>query len=259
MDQTIAPQPEQGYGYAGLFTDEHRAKVRQAYPVFYADEPYTDVVITAGGTQEPIDNVRYVGNFSSGRFGHALAHEYASYGHNVTLVAPNSVIERFGKHESITHIPFSSAESLRAAMLGIKSADLILHAAAVADYTPVKVDGKISSDQDHLVVDMVRTPKILPLLRGHYGDKATIVGFKLLNGVSVEHLTDVAANQIAQNNTNYSVANLLEHINGAKQEREVRLVGADGSIQTFDGTTASVASGLYKAIRWTSRRRAFYA
>jgi phosphopantothenoylcysteine decarboxylase/phosphopantothenate--cysteine ligase len=255
MEQPYAKE----YGYSGLFTEEHKQQVLQHYPRHGVDTTHAEVVITAGGTQEPIDDVRYVGNFSSGRFGHALAHEYSQQGCHVTLLAPTSVVERFGLARNISHVPFGSAESLRNAMLSFEAADLILHAAAVADYTPKKVTGKISSDQDHLTIDMERTPKILSLLRDHFGNATTIVGFKLLSGVSVEKLTDVATKQIADNNTNYSVANLLEGINGSKGEREVHLVKKDGTSQVFSGPTPSVARGVYSAIRWTSRSKAFYA
>jgi phosphopantothenoylcysteine synthetase/decarboxylase len=256
MERTTQPLPRNGYG--ALYTEHQEAAATPhlAPPFREAYESYDEVVITAGGTQEPIDDVRYVGNFSSGRFGHALAEEYASHGHQVTLIAPNSVVERFGKPDNIKHITFTSAESLRQAFLTICGADLILHAAAVADYTPMKVQGKISSDQERLTIEMERTPKILALLRKYFSAHTTIVGFKLLSGVSTEHLTEVARKQIVANQTDYAVANLLDDINGRSGEREVRLISTDGEVQVFGGKTVNVAQGLYKAIKWASSNEA---
>ena len=247
------------YGYGALVSQEDREKIRKAYAPQPEEGRFAEVIVTAGGTKEPIDDVRYIGNFSAGRFGLAIASEYAQHGHNVTLLAPQEVVDRFGVHEAVTHIPYTSAESLKNQLLGFKAADLILHAAAVADYTPEKVTGKISSDEEQLTLRLVRTPKILSLLRNHFGEQTTIAGFKLLSGVSTDELVRVARKQIETNRTDYSIANLLDDIqqNG---RRKITLVDAKRDTETpIEGTTAFVAQSLYKAISWSARRKAFYA
>lgn len=213
----------------------------------------TEVLISAGGTREPIDDVRYIGNFSSGRFGHTLAKQYAEHGHQVTLAAPNITIERFGLPAGVEHVPFMSAEDLRAVMLGYDAADLILHSAAVSDYTPQRTDGKISSDQEKLVIELERTPKILAALRDHFGPETTIVGFKLLSGVTPEHLIDVARRQVETNDTDYSLANLLEDIDSENGERRIQLVQSDGVVLPISGRTDSVASAVYDEVQWEAR------
>ena len=204
-----------------------------------------DVIVTAGGTRENIDDVRYIGNFSSGRLGHALATEYANSGLSVLLLAPNLVPERFGLPCGVQHEPFTSAESLRTALLAQSGARLILHAAAVADYTPVTVEGKISSDQDELDIHLTRVPKILPLLRVHFGNESTIVGFKLLSGVSEESLVETATKQIATNQTDFCVANDLQELG---RSRRLHIVEPDGNYTTLEGDTQTVAEKLALAV-----------
>lgn len=206
------------------------------------------VLITAGGTQEQIDDIRYIGNLSSGRFGHALAQKYQQGGDDVTLLAPQSVQERFGAIEDIQHIPFSSAEDLRTQLLGCEAADLILHAAAVSDYTPDRTPGKISSTEEQLTITATRTPKILSLLRDHFGNETKIVGFKLLSDVSEEHLLDIATQQIATNATDYCIANRLEDIDRTTGERGVYLVEPSGIASEIYGPTDTVAQAIYKAL-----------
>lgn len=216
----------------------------------YAMPHNPEVIITAGGTKEPIDDVRYIGNFSSGRFGHALAQKYAAEGHSTTLLAPTSTIERFGAIPGVDHAPFTSADDLKNVLLGHKAAGLVLHAAAVSDYTPERAPGKISSTQEKLSIQLTRTPKILRALRDHFGASATLVGFKLLSNVSTEQLLDVASNQIKANTTSFCIANRLEDIESSQGSRTVHLVEPGGTATTLSGSTKHVAQLLYDSINW---------
>ena len=208
-----------------------------------------DVIVTAGGTRENIDDVRYIGNFSSGRLGHALAAEYAQAGLSVLLLAPNAAIDRFGLPDGqVEHQPFTSAESLRQAMLARSGAKIIMHAAAVADYMPERTEGKISSDQEELTLKFKRVPKILPLLRGHFGSETTIVGFKLLSGVSREVLIETATRQIADNKTDFCVANDLQNLNNPSWGRLVHMVRPNREYESFIGHPQTVARRLAGAI-----------
>lgn len=209
-----------------------------------------EIIITAGGTQEQIDDVRYVGNFSSGRLGHALAERYSMDGHRVTLLAPRSVKERHGQIDDVTYEHFTSASDLQRLILGYKSANLVLHSAAVSDYTPVRQTGKIPSSKDELLITLQRTPKILPLLRKNFGNETTIVGFKLLSSVATKELIEVATDQITTNRTDYSIANRLEDLNPSTGNRTVHLVNPLGDSIEVDGSTSEVADRLYKEITW---------
>lgn len=182
------------------------------YPGTFEPIERHDVVITAGGTREPIDDVRFVTNFSGGALGHNLAREFASFDQNVLLLAPNNVMDRYGAIEGVEHRPFTSCADLDQQLKAVKQARIVLQAAAVADYSPVPHDGKISSDHDEMVIRMQRNPKILAGLREHFGKHTYIVGFKLLSGVSSGELIEVARNQIAGNHTDMCVANDLRSI-----------------------------------------------
>jgi phosphopantothenate---cysteine ligase (CTP) len=201
-----------------------------------------EVVITAGGTREKIDDVRYIGNFSGGRLGHALAESYARMGSRVLLLTPSEVPDRFGLPQGVEHQPFTSADSLDRAMKAVPAARMVLHAAAVSDYTPVCTEGKISSDQDELVVRLSRTPKILPKLRDYFGDCTTIIGFKLLSGVSEDDLVETATKQITDNQTNFCIANDLQEI--GRQSRRLHVVRSDGTYDTLSGSTREVAEQI---------------
>lgn len=205
-----------------------------------------EVLITAGGTRESVDDVRYLGNFSGGRFGHALAGAYANLGHSVLLLAPNIVVERFGLPNGVEHQDFTSADSLRTRILAVPAARLILHAAAVADYTPKRVEGKISSDGDEIVMHLHRVPKILPDLREHFGESSEIVGFKLLSGVTEPELIDTAVKQIATSRTDKCIANDLQEL---KQSRRLHVVAPNGDYETLEGETQAIAYDVASIIK----------
>lgn len=168
---------------------------------------------------------------------------------------------------------FRSAADLRRELLAIPTARLVLHAAAVADYSSVKHDGKISSDQEELTIHLKRNPKILAELRDHFGKDTTIVGFKLLSGVSEADLISAAVKQMADNQTDYCIANDLqekevptprtrtstEYVRGGPivtvlppdpkiKERRLHIVNPDGTYETEQDQTAAVARAIAKKI-----------
>jgi len=124
------------------------------------------LVVTAGGTQEAIDPVRYVGNISSGKMGYALAEAARDRGGTVTLVAaPTALPPPYG----VTLVPVRSAAQMRDAVLeACNNADAIVMAAAVADFQPPTVAGqkiKKRDGMDGLTLELVRTPDILAELK----------------------------------------------------------------------------------------------
>lgn len=204
-----------------------------------------DVVITAGGTRELIDDVRFIGNLPTGKLGYELAKAYSQLGYSVLLLAPKFVIDLYGKLENIEHIPFFSALDLERELLNVESAKLVIHSAAVSDYTPIRVYGKISSDEDEITITLKRNPKIIANLRDHFGAKTTIVGFKLLSGVPETKLISIAKNQISANNTDICVANDFQEL---KETRRIHIVQKDGSYETLVETAESLAIKLSQAL-----------
>jgi phosphopantothenoylcysteine decarboxylase / phosphopantothenate---cysteine ligase len=120
------------------------------------------VLITAGGTREPVDSVRFVGNRSSGRMGAALAEEARRRGAEVIVLAANlSVDVPYG----IEAIPTPTAESMRDAALALPDVDVLLLAAAVADYRPAEaVSGKRPKDDQVWTLELAPTDDIAKAL-----------------------------------------------------------------------------------------------
>jgi phosphopantothenoylcysteine synthetase/decarboxylase len=205
-----------------------------------------DVLITTGGTREQIDDVRYIGNFSSGRLGHALAERYTHLGKSVLLLSPKSTVDRFGLPDGVVHKSFMDTEDLESEMLAVENPELVLHAAAVADYKVEKTSGKIRSDAEKLTLNLVRTSKILKKLRSHYGKTTKIIGFKLLSGVEQGELLSVAKQQIIDNSTDLCVANDLQEIK--EGSRKVYVVDHQGGYIDIRGNTQQVASRVSESI-----------
>jgi phosphopantothenoylcysteine decarboxylase/phosphopantothenate--cysteine ligase len=140
------------------------------------------VLVTAGGTREPIDSVRYVGNRSSGRMGLALAGEAARRGAEVTLVCANVALEHPAGVRSVD--VGSAAELEAAAREHFERADVLLMAAAVADFRPaLEVDSKISkAGREGLTLELEPTADVLAALAGARRPGQTLVGFAAEHG-----------------------------------------------------------------------------
>ena len=150
------------------------------------------ILITAGGTREPIDAVRYVGNRSSGRMGVALAAEAARRGADVTLVGANLAV---AAPDGVRLLAVSTAAELeQATREQFAATDVLLMAAAVADFKPADAaDGKIKKgDRDDLTVRLEPTTDVLAAVAAERRDGQTLVGFAAEHGagaVSYTHLT----------------------------------------------------------------------
>ncbi len=137
----------------------------------------TKVLVTVGGTREAIDAVRYIGNRSSGRMGFALADEAARRGASVTVVAANVTLPRTA---GVDYVAVETAEQLRAATIELfDDCDLLLMAAAVADYRPKQAqDAKISKERrGRISLDLERTADVLIELSALRRPGQTLIGF----------------------------------------------------------------------------------
>ena len=140
------------------------------------------ILITAGGTREPLDPVRFIGNRSSGKQGVALARAAASRGAQVTLIVANldeGVLDLLPGTVTVQHVS-TTLELQEAALLAAGTAELIIMAAAVADYRPETVaDRKIKKETqgDTLELRLVKNPDILHELTAGRHDGQVIVGF----------------------------------------------------------------------------------
>ncbi len=124
------------------------------------------VVVSAGGTQEPIDLVRFVGNRSSGKMGYAIAEAARDRGAIVTLVTGHaSILPPAG----VDVMRVQTAAQMREAVLkACDAADVLIMAAAVADYRPAAVaEGKIKREAENLTLELVKTGDILAEVKGN--------------------------------------------------------------------------------------------
>jgi phosphopantothenoylcysteine decarboxylase/phosphopantothenate--cysteine ligase len=123
------------------------------------------VVVSAGGTREPLDPVRFVGNYSSGKMGYALAEAARDRGAEVVLVsAATSLPPPYG----VTVVPVGRAAEMRDAVAAhCQGADALIMAAAVADYEPASAaEHKIKRKGEAMVIELRETPDILASVRG---------------------------------------------------------------------------------------------
>jgi phosphopantothenoylcysteine decarboxylase / phosphopantothenate---cysteine ligase len=133
------------------------------------------VLVTAGGTREPLDSVRFVGNRSSGRMGVALAQEARRRGAEVTLLASNLAV---GAPPGVEVVEAPTAEDVARETLARSDADIVLMAAAVADYRPVEAhEGKRPKDEAPWEIRLEPTTDVLRELAAQRRNGSVLVGF----------------------------------------------------------------------------------
>ena len=186
------------------------------------------VLVTAGGTREPIDAVRVIANRSSGKQGYAIAENAARRGATVTLV---STVDR-PTLASITVIPVETAdEMLRAVTCHSDSSDVIVMSAAVADFRPVqRSDGKIKKADGVPEIVLEKTPDILAGLGARKREGQILVGF----AAETEDLIVHAQDKLVRKNLDLIVANDVSApgVGFSHDTNAVTILGAGGVLQT---------------------------
>lgn len=200
------PDPEQIAEFARTIMAGHRVNY---------DWQGKKVVVSAGGTQENLDPVRYLGNRSSGRQGYALAEIAAQRGAEVTIVAGNTEALPIPSGASVVRV--TSTRDMHEAMNAeVADADIVIMAAAVADYRPASVaDSKMkkgTADEDLAHLEMVENPDILKGLveRRENGDlksDAIIVGFAAETGDEKTSVLEYAEQKLVKKGCDVLMAN----------------------------------------------------
>lgn len=164
------------------------------------------VLITAGPTYEKIDPVRFVGNYSSGKMGYALAEACAKQGAEVTLVSGPVMLQT--KHPAIRRIDVESAQEMySAATTHFPQADIAILSAAVADFTPeTTADKKIKRKGDELVLNLRPTQDIAAALGAIKNENQLLVGFALETDNEVQNAQD----KMKRKNFDFIVLNSLQ-------------------------------------------------
>lgn len=181
------------------------------------------VVVTAGGTREPLDPIRFLGNRSSGRMGYALARAARDRGAEVTLVSTTGQPAPFG----VELVPVETAIQMRDAVLDVlPTADALLMAAAVADYRPAAIaEQKIKKDAGELTLELARTPDVLAQVAKVRRAGQVIVGF----AAETENLIKNARDKLARKHLDLIVANDARQAMGAATN-QVTLIDAGGRV-----------------------------
>lgn len=149
-----------------------------------------EVLVTAGGTRELIDPVRFIGNLSSGKQGIALARAAAQRGARVTLIAANIEEGLLPQDKSISIVKVTSALELSHSLHLAPSFDLLLMAAAVADYRPAEIHtAKIKRDGSQRSVELIENPDVLATFthnQRNSGSAGVVVGFAAESSIDRE-------------------------------------------------------------------------
>jgi phosphopantothenoylcysteine decarboxylase/phosphopantothenate--cysteine ligase len=208
------------------------------------------VLVTAGGTREPIDAVRYVGNRSSGRMGFAVAEEAAALGAEVTVIAANVTLARQGWAGRIRYVEVETAAQLRdAAIAEFPAADVLVMAAAVADFRPASaIEGKVKkTGRDELELVLERTEDVLSGLAATRRPEQTLVGFAAEHGAgAVEYGRD----KLVRKGLDAVVVNdvSVPGIGFDATDNEVTLVTAAGDAPVPRGTKAEIARAILATV-----------
>ncbi|HMH58706.1 MAG TPA: bifunctional phosphopantothenoylcysteine decarboxylase/phosphopantothenate--cysteine ligase CoaBC [Galbitalea sp.] len=209
------------------------------------------ILVTAGGTREPLDPVRFIGNRSSGKQGVAIAIAAAARGADVTLIganlevdAPSTVaVQRVGTTAEL-------AEAVRAAS---PRADIIIMAAAVADYRPATVaDSKIKKETqgETLTLSLVRNPDILSDVSATKLDNQVVVGFAAETETDRAALLEIGRAKIARKGCDFLVVNSVGWTTGfATDGNTVTILSSAGDIVgEASGTKSLVADRILDVI-----------
>jgi phosphopantothenoylcysteine decarboxylase/phosphopantothenate--cysteine ligase len=209
------------------------------------------VVVSAGGTREPLDPVRFLGNRSSGKQGIAIADAARERGADVTLIAANLEV---AEPDGCDIRRVSTALELRDAVIdAARDADVVIMAAAVADYRPASVSaGKIKKDQSDagVTLELVRNPDILAEL-GHapHGD-TVLVGFAAETEADEDRLLTLGRAKRDAKGADLLVVNRVGWNEGfATDENAVVVIGTGGEVVTrAHGSKLSVAHAILDVV-----------
>ena len=207
------------------------------------------VLVTAGGTREALDPVRYIGNRSSGKQGLAIAHAAAARGASVTLVGANLEV-RAAASESLTVVHVGSTLELEAAVVAAApDADVVIMAAAVADYRPESVaQAKIKKETqgDTLQLTLVKNPDILAGLAARRVAGQTIIGFAAETEQQRDALVELGRAKIARKGADYLVLNRVGWTEGFATDGNAIIVldRAGDIVSEASGSKASVAERI---------------
>jgi phosphopantothenoylcysteine decarboxylase/phosphopantothenate--cysteine ligase len=219
-------------GYVGKGRLAEPEEIIAAVERFFANSQSLQgqhVLVTAGGTVERIDPVRYITNDSSGKMGYAIAEEALRMGAAVTLITGPTALQAPAGAQVV---PIQSAEDMREAVLArLDSSTIVIKAAAVADYRPaVQAKQKIKKNADTLTLEMVKNPDILQEI-GARKQGQFVVGF----AAETDRLDEFAMDKLTRKNSDLLVANdvSLEGAGFGTDTNIVRVFDRNGLVESL--------------------------
>lgn len=222
------------------------------------------VLVSAGGTREPIDPVRFLGNRSSGRQGVAVAAAAAERGAKVVLLAANveaAVLADAEAHAAVRVVRVGTAAELEAAAVAASpGADVVVMAAAVADYRASEVsDAKLRKEDEadgELTLHLVENPDILAGLVRDRRPSQLIVGFAAETASDEDELLERGRRKAARKGVDLLAVNAVGWSEGFESdENTLHIIDADGArVRSAAGSKRQAADGLLDAI--VAERRA---
>ena len=230
----IIIEPQSGFlasGLEGKGRMEEPEVIVEALDHFFAQSPKLlegkRIMITAGPTYEKIDPVRFIGNYSSGKMGFALAEECAAKGAEVILIA--GPVSLNTANSGIKRIDVESCEEMyNAAIDNFPSCDAAILCAAVADFRPEHVaDKKIKREEDDLILRLAPTHDIAAELGKKKNNKQILVGFAL----ETNDEDNNAKSKLERKNLDFIVLNSLRNEGTCfrSDENQIKIISRDGA------------------------------
>ena len=197
------------------------------------------ILVTAGGTVEPIDPVRYIGNRSSGRMGYEIAKAAVNAGAEVVLISGKSELE---PPKNLKFIKVEAAIDMREAVLNeFDSVDAVIMSAAVADYRVKNVSAqKIKKSDENLTLELVKNPDILKEL-GSIKKNQVLIGF----AAETQNILDYANKKLVEKNLDFIVANdvTAEGAGFGVPTNIATIIWRGGDVETFDKMSKADLAG----------------
>jgi len=219
------------------------------------------VLITAGGTRESIDSVRYIGNMSTGRTAARLAEELSIAGHSVTWLGARDAVQPVSVNKMESYYSFADLKAELRLLLGSGEYDVVIHAAAVSDFSVASIEstdpgavaangGKLSSEAG-LVVHLKPNAKLLDSLKDWSGNpELRVIGFKLTDTDDPQQRITAITKQFNQSGVDAVVHNDLSEISQvahpfylhAPEQEPVHCVDSEALAQSISELVLSMNS-----------------
>lgn len=216
------------------------------------------ILITAGGTRESIDGVRTLTNMSTGRTGADLADAFHDMGYQVLLLTSRFSVMPRGQVKVDTFESFQDIANTLQALGKSRSFDMILHAAAISDYSIESIEtpegslapgpSKMSSNHQEISIKLRRNEKLLPRLKDLFTDNPLVVGFKLTSTESKQEQARAIFSLFTDNAVDYVVHNDMQDIN---QGQRKYLLSSQKGHQSELSSTLELAQSLHQILENT--------